>query len=138
MNRNNNKGITLVALVIMAVLIIIIATVTVRISKELIETANFENVKTNLLLIQSKCKILAEKRAIGEIEEDGLIGTKQYYGDYIDWYVLSREDLESIGIKEISNSDEYYVNYTNDDVSYSNGITYNGTVYYKLSEMTNN
>ena len=135
---NNNKGITLIALIIMVVLMIIIASVTINTSNKIAEAANFENIKTNLLLIQSKCKIIAEKNAIGEITEDELYGTKQLIGDYSNWYILSRNDLNNMGLKDLNDEDGYYVDYENDDVAYAKGITYNKVLYYKLSEMTNN
>lgn len=135
MNLKNNKGITLIALVIMVILLLVIAAVGINGSRGLADLARFEGVETDLLLIQSKCKIIAEKKAIGEITEDELYGTKQTSGDYINWYLLSEEDLKKIGLKDAKSNDGYYVDYDNDDVAYENGVTYNGTTYHKLSEM---
>lgn len=131
----NNKGITLIALVVMVVILVIIASVTVTVSMNVVDVAKFENVETDLLLIQSKAKVIADKKAIGEIEEEELYGTKQDSGEYENWYLLSQTELEDMGLKKAKAEDNYYVNYENDDVAYGVGIEYKGTTYYKLSEM---
>ena len=135
MYLKNYKGITLIALVIMIVILVVIATVAVKISSDLADTAKFQDTKTNLLIIQTKCKIIAEKKAIGEITEEELYGSKQISGDYTNWYLLSMEDLNNMGLQGLDDLDGYYVDYENDDVAISKGITYEGTTYYKLSEM---
>ncbi len=135
MKIKSNKGITLAVLVITLVILIIVATVSVSISFEIIDIAEFENVKTNLLLIQSKCKIKAEQKAIGDIEESDLYGVKQYNSqEYNGWYLLSQENLKDMGLEDVE-EDSYYVNYESDDVAYSNGIEKDGKIYYKLSEI---
>ena len=73
----NNKGITLITLVITIVILVIITAVTVNVSTNFIHVAKFENVETELLLIQGKVKVMADKKAIGEIEEEDLYGEKQ-------------------------------------------------------------
>lgn len=136
MKLKNNKGVTLVILVITIVIIVIISAVTIKISFDLVDKAEFENVKTNLLLIQSKCKIKAEQKAIGDIEESDLYGTKQESGnEYNGWYLLSQDDLNNIGIEDADEVEKYYVNYDNDDVAYGIGIQKDGKTYYKLSEI---
>lgn len=73
MNLKNNKGITLISLIITVVLLSILAYTTVSIGGNLSATAKFENVQTDLLLIKSKCDILANEAAIGEIGENELM-----------------------------------------------------------------
>ena len=73
MNLKNNKGITLISLIITFVLLSILAYTTVSIGGNLSATAKFENVQTDLLLIKSKCDILANEAAIGEIGENELM-----------------------------------------------------------------
>ena len=136
MKLRNSNGITLAVLVVTIIILIIISTVSIHVSFDLIKTARFENVKTDLLLIQSKCKIKAEQKAIGDIEEVDLYGTKQENeGEYNGWYLLSQEDLQSIGVEDADASDKYYVNYENDNVAYGKGIENDGKTYYKLSEI---
>lgn len=82
MKIRNDNGITIVALIIAILILAIISTVVLNVSYDLIDEAQLQNVKTDLLLIQSKCKIKAEQKAIGEIEEKDLYGSKQTDGTY--------------------------------------------------------
>ena len=135
MKIKNEKGITLIALLITVIVLMIIAGVTISVSRNLVHTAKFENAETTLLLIQSKVKVMADKKAIGEIEEADLYGTKQENGEYEGWYLLSNADLENMGIKDADAADNYYVNYENDDVAIGTGIENNNDIYYKLSNI---
>ncbi len=132
MNIKNNKGITFITLIISIILLIILAGTSVYIGLDISETAKLENVKTNLISLQSKCKIIAEKNAI---EDEELYGTKQESGDYIGWYLLSKADLIEMGFNNLDDKDNYYVDYENDDVAYGKGITYDNVTYHKLSEI---
>lgn len=135
MNIKNNKGITLVALVITVIILAILAGVSVSLGINITSTAKFENVETNLLLIQSKCKIMAEQKYIGEISEEDLYGTEQTEGEYIGWYLLSQADLNSMGLTDVKAEDNYYVDYDNDDVAIGKGIYFEGYTFYKLSDI---
>ena len=82
MKFRNDNGITLAVLILTVLILIIISSVVVNVSYNLINEAKFQNVKTDLLLIQSKCKIKSEQKAIGEIKEEDLYGNKQTDGTY--------------------------------------------------------
>lgn len=56
----NNKGITLVSLVITVIVMLILALVVVNIGRESIDKANLQNIKTNMLLIEAKVKEYVE------------------------------------------------------------------------------
>ena len=56
-----NKGITLVALVITIVVMLIIASIAVYTGKDTIKEAQLEELKTNMLLIEAKAKGLVEE-----------------------------------------------------------------------------
>lgn len=64
-NRNkqkqNNKGITLLALVITVTVMLIIAGITLTAGGDTIRQTNVENIKTNMLLIEAKTKEFVEK-----------------------------------------------------------------------------
>lgn len=60
MNKNN-KGITLVALVITITVLLIIAGISVYNGKETIKKAQLEELKTNMLFIQAKAKEYVEE-----------------------------------------------------------------------------
>ena len=135
MNIKNNKGITLITLVITVILLAIIASVGVSLGVNITGSAKFENVETNLLLIQSKCKVKADQKYLGEIEESELYGTKQTEGEYSGWYLLSQQDLGDMGLEDLKAEDNNYVDYENDDVAYGKGIGIEGNVFYKLSDI---
>lgn len=135
MNLKNNKGVTLIALVTAVIILMIMATITVNVGLGIINTAKFENVKTELMLIQTKVKGMADRKAIGEVTEEELYGTKQTSGTYSGWYLLSQDDLDDMGIENADADDEYYVNYETDDVALGVDVKFNETTYHKLSEM---
>lgn len=60
MKKNNQKGITLVALTITIIILIILAGITFNVGKESIRKANIEELKTNMLLIETKAKEYVE------------------------------------------------------------------------------
>ena len=140
MNLKNNKGITLISLIITVILLSILAYTTVSIGGNLSATAKFENVQTDLLLIKSKCDILANEAAIGEIGENELYGEIQSDGTYKGWYKLSQGELNTIGLQKAKEKDGYYVNYGSDgkvDVAFEKGVEFEGETYYKLSSILN-
>ena len=136
MNIKNNKGITMVTLVITVILLIILAGATVTIGMNIAREAELENIQTYLLLIQTKCEKLANDKVIGNIDESGLYGTKQDDG----WYKLSQGDLNDIGVKGAKAEDGYYVNYDSDEVEvkYEKGIERDGRILHTLSEILGN
>lgn len=137
MKVRNDKGITLISLIITVIVLIIITYVAVNLSIGVSETARFQNIETYMLLIQTKCEYLSNEKAIGEIKEDGLYGELQTTGDYSGWYKLKQADLNAIGVKEAKEKDGYYVNYDNNDVAYEKGIEADGYIFYKLSSIRN-
>ena len=116
---------------------------------------NFETIKTNMLLIQAKIQVVAEKKAmkekgadyigkpIIEMAEDEKV-KELIKKDIIDpnakkseYYILTNEDLVQLELQNIQLEDGYYVvDYKTDEVIYTEGITdLQGNVVYKLSEI---
>lgn len=56
-----NKGVTLIALVITIIVLMIIAGITINTGKESIKQAKLESLRTNMLLIQAKAKEYVEE-----------------------------------------------------------------------------
>ena len=114
----------------------------------------YETVKTNMLLIQGKTEVIAQKV---EIEEEGAeyIGTKiqdkqddakiqnlvnnnviNLKSEDNNYYCIDNSNLEELGLSEINIDDYYIVDYKKNDVIYVDGIQdESGKVLYKLSEM---
>lgn len=99
------NGITLISLIVTIIILVIITYVSVNLSMNLSGTANFQNIHTYLLLIESRAEYLSNKDAIGELEEGGYYGEKQESGDYAGWYKLSQWDLNDMGIKDAKAAD---------------------------------
>lgn len=61
MKAKENKGITLIALMITIIILLIIAGIAIYNGKETIQKANLEELRTNMLLIEAKAKGLVEE-----------------------------------------------------------------------------
>ena len=114
-----------------------------------------ETIKTNMLLIEGKTKIIAEKVRIKEIDAT-YIGTKvEKDTDYevikelqekgiidlnakdVNYYILEKSHLKELGLSDlILEEGMYIVEYTSNEIIYSNGIEIEeGKMLYKLSEI---
>ncbi len=124
----NNKGVTLIALVITIMIMIVLAGATVATSN-IVEEAQKQQIATNMLLIQTKVKIIMERvEFYNNPETYNYIGTK--VGEKL-YEFDSQEILDSIGLEGIKlNGEKYIIDYSNGDVTYKKGET-----EYKLSEM---
>ena len=60
MKKNNQNGITLVVLIITIIVLLILAGITIHIGTESIQKANLEELKTNMLLIETKAREFVE------------------------------------------------------------------------------
>ncbi|MCI8519106.1 MAG: hypothetical protein HFJ51_03215 [Clostridia bacterium] len=105
MNIKNNKGITLVTLVITVIVLAIIAYASVSIGVNLINTGKFTNVETFMMLIKSSCETRLNAVEIGDMEESELYGIKQTEGDFANFYKLTQQDLNDMGVKEAKAKD---------------------------------
>jgi len=104
--KQNQKGITLVGLLVTVIIILTIAGVCIHTGREILEEAKLEQLKTNMLLIQAKCQSVGEKVNANEIGEESYIGTVHtevggitIVGDVISvdgdkWYKLTEKDIE--------------------------------------------
>lgn len=114
----------------------------------------YETVKTNMLLIQNKTEIIAQKVEIKE-KDAKYIGTKikekennadiqnLINNKIIDikskehnYYCIDNLNLKELGLENIEIDNFYIVDYEKNDIIYVDGIEdSNGNVIYKLSEM---
>lgn len=145
----SQKGITLIMLVITIIVLIIITSVTVYTGTGVIKRANLQTLNTNMLLLQAKIKTIAEESRFNK-NESNLKGKKlseitdnnkitQLINENIienaeQYYLLSQEDLNSMGLEKVKVEEGYLVNYDTEEVIYLKGFEANGGTYYKLSE----
>lgn len=152
MSNNNSRGITIVSLVITIIVILVITSVTVYTGDNIIKKAKLQTINTNMMLIQVKTKTIAEQakfnkdtsnykgnvvnnisgnKKVDKLIEQGIIENTDTY------YLLSSEDLISMGLEKIEIDDGYIVNYETEEIIYVRGFKVDDNTYYKLSEMKN-
>lgn len=162
----NKNGITIVSLIITIVILLILVSITVYTGTGVMKQANLQTVNTNMMLIQAKTKTIAEQAKFYK-DEEGNPDTSVYKGTNISdeeinnvtsnkikekinklindnviedtskWYLLSKEDLSSMGLEKIDIEDGYIVNYENDEIIFVKGFENEGTTYYKMSDIKN-
>ena len=165
MNIKNNKGVTLIVLVITIIVILILAGITINAGTETIKKAQFETLRTNMLLIRAKAKEYCEEAnfKVGPVQEpteedikkgtdflsnDKNLSTPETTPSIIDDTFnfiaeLDNETLKSMGLNEVANTNNagtFYVGFKIKDnkVEVYNSNGYNATdgkTYYKLSEI---
>ena len=74
MNLKMEKGITLVALIITIIIMMILIGVTIHFSTNAIDRANLEDIKTDMISIKTRAKIVAEQYNFKDIE--ALVGSE--------------------------------------------------------------
>lgn len=162
----NKNGITIVSLVITIVILLILVSITVYTGTGVIKQANLQTVNTNMMLIQAKTKTIAEQAKFYK-DEEGNPDTSVYKGtnlsdeninniisnkikekinklindkvieDTSKWYLLSKEDLSSMGLEKIDIEEGYIVNYEEEEIIFVKGFENEGNTYYKMTDIKN-
>lgn len=135
MKKNKNRGITLASLVITIIVLLIIAGISVYSGTDIIKRAKLEELKTNMLLIETKAKECVENANfklgktdnLGDTEKTTRINEakKELKGieiteadninielnDYNYYYKLTEDNLKDMGLSNIklSDTDELYI-----------------------------
>ena len=154
MKKRKSLIITYIKILIVVAIIAVGIFALVKLFTKEYSSEEFETIKTDMLSIQGKTEVIAQKV---EIKEKGAkyIGTKladkekdEKLQNLIDnkiidleskksnYYYLDNENLKELGLESISIDDYYIVDYKKNDIIYVNGIEdENGNVIYKLSDM---
>lgn len=137
-------------------LIVLIAIGIVYYLKSKYNIEQLETIKTNMLLIEGKTKIIAQKvkikekdaeyvgtkieketedERIKELQEKGVIDLN---AKGVNYYILEKSHLEELGLSDIILEEGVYIiEYTSNEVIYSEGIeSEDGKRLYKLSEFS--
>ena len=142
--RNNEYGLTAIKLIFTVIVLFAIIVAAVFVVGKLIESSHVTDIKTDLLYIQAKCKVIHDKKIV-DINQ-GLLGEEinEFSGNDIingivsgeeKWYKLSQQDLEQIGVGYLDAEEGFIVNYDIEEVIYAKGIKEKEEIYYKLSDM---
>jgi len=135
--HKNQKGITLVGLIITIILMLILAGITIHMVTNIVQRARIEDIKTNMLAIQGRARIIADKYDFGG--EDDLagrtstelgisvppgIGLEHNEEGNLVYRIFFQEDLEELGLNiTINREGEFYiVDYNTLEVFYSLGV----------------
>ncbi len=135
------KGMGIIQIILLSIIIIIICIFAYKFIRSKIKSDTVVDIKANMLLIQGKCKVLGQTSKANN-NKDGLKGKKvsEMKDDNIiseflsknlieedkqeNYYVLSDEDLESMGLEVKNEKKSYYiVNYETYDVFITKGYT---------------
>lgn len=145
------NGLTHMTTIFLVIIILVLILVAVRFVELQYKNEESETIKTNMLAIQGKAKIIAEeekalKKELAGIkisdkkEEENIKKLLEQQNITIDenskYYVLDKENLKEIGLGNIElESDQYYiVNYDNLEILYTKGVQIGDNVLYKLSD----
>lgn len=150
MKKTEEKGITLVTLVVTIIVMIIITSVGIYTGTSILKQTSLQNINTNMMLIQAKTKTISEQakfnkdtsnykgikliEVVGNEKIDELV-SNHIVEDEENYYLLSQNDLNEMELEKIQISDGYIVNYDTDEIIYVKGFKEKGQTYYKLSEM---
>lgn len=145
---------TYIKIIIVIIIIVSIIYAIVRILNKEYNNEEYETIKTNMLLIQGKTEVIAQKVEIEE-EDAKYIGTeiKEKQNDekiqnlisknIIDieseenkYYCIDNANLEELGLGNIQINNYFIVDYKQNDVIFIDGIeNEEGIIIYKLSDM---
>lgn len=150
MKLNNNKGVTLIALTITIIVMLIIAGITIYGGSKLIQNAQVEDVKTNMLLVQAEVKNYVEqakfeRKTIEDMVNEGITvngvnfkikDSREIQGETFYKIATPMSELKLGNLK----ADHYLVLIKIDDVDvdvyFEPGVSDgSGTTYHLLSEM---
>ncbi len=150
----NNKGITIVALIITIILTLILATFVIEVGTNQIDKAKIEDLKATMLLIKGRAQIAIEKDAFGEeYDKTGILAygdeAAKIYRDNIprelsekltdtsNLYIWTQEAMNNNGIDvKITEEDFFIISYETPIELYSSlGYTLDGRTYYSLQEL---
>lgn len=141
--KKNNKGITLVSLVIVIVVMFIIASITVNISFDRFEINNLKKMLSDLELLEDKVNnYYLEYNELPIVSEYTCIKTfEKNSGDNDNYYIINLEALDKgialnygkDGFENPNNSDDVYIiNEQSHNIYYAKGIEMKGKYYYSF------
>lgn len=139
----NNKGITLVSLVIIIVVMLIIAGMTLNVSFDRFEINNFKKMLSDLELLENKVSNYYLKYSILPVGEkyNNELNFEKNSGDDNEYYIINLTALENgvalnygkEGYKKQNESDDVYIiNKKTHSIYYVKGVKMKGKVYHSI------
>lgn len=153
----NNKGITIIALIITIVLTLILLSVVIKFGTNEIDRAKIEDLKSTMLLIKGRAQVSKEKtnfekdyseKGVIQINDNLTLPEGKIYdlssiqselnalADKSQLYIWEQTALNNNGIDyEITSDDFFVIDYNNMEVYSSIGYSFEGRTYYSLSQL---
>ena len=149
MEKNNSKGITLIALTITVIILIILASIAVTTGKSSIESSRVTQYQLELEIMETEVGILYEKykdQEFIDIGKDIASSGKQEQAEkaFSAVGVSNKEGYRLFDSQTISNLNiegiegEYLIDIKKRDVISLNGIVIDNVIYYNLQQITGN
>ena len=153
----SQKGMSYITLIVIIIVLAFVIAIATHFIKVMIENKNFETFETNMLQIQGKVKILQQEALMAndegkfqgrklsnfeEIEEvkklmEASVISKEEE-NYDKYYIIDNYDIENMKLEGIKIDEGFFiVNYSNEEVIYSEGVTKADKTYYKLVDIRN-
>ena len=154
MKTRKNLAVTYIKIILVILIIAVGIYYGIKALSKGYNNEEYETIKTNMLLIQGKTEVIAQRV---EIEEEGAeyIGTEikekqddaeiqnlinnnviNLESEDNNYYCIDNANLEELGLEEVKVNDYYVVDYKQNDVIYVDGIQDDaGNTVYKLSDM---
>ena len=143
----NNKGVTLVSLVVTIAVLIILASITTYSGVNVIRQSKLNKFTTEMKIMQTEVNNLYDRYSNGEIDvlnigkeldseaNNVFTGGASGITDSSGYRYYDRETTESLGIEGVE--EEFYVNVEKRRVISRLGIEYEGEKYYALAQLPN-
>ena len=143
----NNKGVTLVSLVVTIAVLIILASITTYSGVNVIRQSKLNKFTTEMKIMQTEVNNLYDRYSNGEIDvlnigkeldseaNNVFTGGASGITDSSGYRYYDRETTESLGIEGVE--EEFYVNVEKRSVISRLGIEYEGEKYYALAQLPN-
>ena len=147
----NNKGITIIALIITIIVTLILVTFVVNYGTTEIDKAKIEDLKATMLLIKGRANIVIDKESFGEeYEKEGMLQyddattytanipneLRTMLTDTSNLYIWEQTAMDNNNIDvEITEEDFFIIDYNTLEIYSSLGYTIDGNTYYSLSQL---
>ena len=147
----NNKGITIIALILTIIVTILLAAIVINEGTTEIDKAKIEDLEAKMLLIKGRAKIVVEKESFGETyNNEGMLGyldastytanipsgLSSMLTDTSNLYIWTQEAMDNNNIDvEITTTDFFIIDYSTLEIYSSIGYLLNDTTYYSLSQI---
>lgn len=151
MRNFNNKGITIIALVITIIVTMILIATAVEIGTSQINKAKLEDLKTTMLLIKGRVQVIVEKNEFGDSFDDtGMLAyadATEYVAnipadlasqlvDTSNLYIWEQTAMDNNNIDvDITEEEFFIIDYNTKEIYYSLGFYYDHSLCYSLTEL---